>query len=173
MNRKTRIPNTRLNKFYDEEDFRLELDMATELIEGDMNFTVVLFRIDRVNTQVDDVYQEGNASDIRFKAPVELKVILNLSTSENKSYLPDGNMRYQDYGNLEFTLLKKQLEEKGIDISYGDMVGYSDYEDNFKYFTVFDDGKITSDNPSSHFGYKGYFRRIKCTNVDPNVFNGL
>jgi len=173
MNRKTRVPNSRLNKFYDEDDFRLELDMATELIEGDMNFNVVLFRIDRVNTQVDDVYQEGNASDIRFKSPVELKVILNLSTSENKSYLPDGNMRYQDYGNLEFTVLKKQLEEKNIDISYGDMVGYSDYEDNFKYFTVIDDGKITSDNPSSHFGYKGYFRRIKCTNVDSNVFNGI
>ena len=61
MERKTRIPNTRLNRFYDEEDFQLELDMATELIEGDMNFTVVLFRIDRVNTQVDDVYWESNS----------------------------------------------------------------------------------------------------------------
>lgn len=172
MERKTRIPNTRLNKFYDEDDFRLELDMATDLIEGDMNFTIVLFRIDRVNTQVDDVYWESNTSDIRFKAPVELKVILNLSSSESKSYSPNGNMMYKEYGNLEFTVLKKQLDEKGIDISYGDMVGYSDYEDNFKYFTVFDDGRINSDNPSSHFGYKGYFRKIKCTNVDPNIFNG-
>ena len=49
MERKTRIPNTRLNRFYDEEDFQLELDMATELIEGDMNFTVVLFRVDYKN----------------------------------------------------------------------------------------------------------------------------
>ena len=137
MERKTRIPNTRLNRFYDEEDFRLELDMATELIEGDMNFTVVLFRIDRVNTQVDDVYWESNPRDIRFKAPVELKVILNLANGENKSYSPNGNLRYQDYGTLEFTVLQKQLDEKNVEISYGDVIGYSDRENNFKYFTVF------------------------------------
>jgi hypothetical protein len=173
MERKTRIPNTRLNRFYDEEDFRLELDMATELIEEDMNFTVVLFRIDRVNTQVDDVYWESNTRDVRFKAPVELKVILNLSNGENKSYSPNGNLRYQDYGNLEFTVLQKQLDEKNVEVSYGDIVGYSDRENNFKYFSVFDDDIINSDNQSSHFGYKGYFRRIKCTNVDPNLFNGI
>ncbi len=173
MERKTRIPNTKLNRFYDEEDFRLELDMATELIEGDMNFTVVLFRIDRDNTQVDDVYWESNPRDIRFKAPVELKVILNLQNGENKSYSPNGNLRYQDYGNLEFTVLQKQLDEKGVEISYGDMVGYSDRQDNFKYFSVFDDDTINTDNASSQFGYSGYFRRIKCTNVDPNIFNGI
>ena len=147
--------------------------MATELIEGDMNFTVVLFRIDRVNTQVDDVYWESNPRDIRFKAPVELKVILNLANGENKSYSPNGNLRYQDYGNLEFTVLQKQLDEKGVEIGYGDIVGYSDRENNFKYFSVFDDDTINTDNPSTQYGYSGYFRRIKCTNVDPNVFNGL
>ena len=173
MERKTRIPNTRLNRFYDEEDFRLELDMATDLIEGDMNFTVVLFRIDRENTQVDDVYWESNSRDVRFKAPVELKVILDLENGENKSYSPNGNLRYQDYGTLEFTVLQKQLDEKNVEISYGDVIGYSDRENNFKYFTVFDDDTINTDNPSTHFGYSGYFRRIKCTNVDPNVFNGL
>ena len=173
MERKGRIPNTRLNRFYDEDDFNLELDMAAELIEGDMNFTVVLFRIDRVKTQVDDVYWEGNARDIRFIAPVELKVIVNLENGENKSYAPNGNLRYQDYGTLEFTVLQKQLDEKNIEISYGDVVGYADRENNFKYFTVFDDDTINTDNASSQFGYSGYFRRIKCANVDPNVFNGL
>lgn len=173
MERKTRIPNTRLNRFYDEEDFQLELDMATELIEGDMNFTVVLFRVDRVNTQMDDVYGESNVNDIRFLAPVELKVILNLENGENKSYSPNGNLRYQDYGNLEFTVLQKQLDEKNTEISYGDIVGYSDKQNNLKYFTVFDDDTINTDNPSTQFGYSGYFRRIKCTNVDPNVFKGV
>lgn len=173
MERKTRIPNTRLNRFYDEEDFQLELDMATELIEGDMNFTVVLFRIDRVNTQMDDVYMESNSSDIRFRAPVELKVILNLASGENKSYSPNGNLRYKDYGNLEFTVLQKQLDEKNVEINYGDIVGYSDKQNNFKYFTVFDNNTINSDNPSTQFGYSGYFRKVKCTNVDPNIFNGI
>jgi hypothetical protein len=173
MQRKTRIPNTRLNRFYDEEDFQLELDMATDLIEGDMNFTIVVFRIDRANTQSDDVYGESNLGDVRFMAPVELKVILNLENGENKSYSPNGNLRYQDYGNLEFTVLQKQLDEKNTEINYGDIVGYSDRENNFKYFSVFDDDTINTDNQSSHFGYRGYFRRIKCTNIDPNLVNGI
>ena len=167
------VPITRLGKFFGGEDFDLDIGMGQEWLEGDMNFTVVLFRIDRANTQVDDVYWESNSGDIRFKAPVELKVILNLENGENKSYSPNGNLRYQDYGNLEFTVLQKQLDEKTVEINYGDIVGYADKQNNFKYFTVFDDDTINSDNPSTQFGYSGYFRRIKCTNVDPNIFNGI
>jgi hypothetical protein len=147
--------------------------MASELIEGDANFTVVLYRIDRKHSNSSDIYGESNAKDTRFLPPVELKVLLSISEAENKTYGDVGTLRYQEYGNLTFNILNKQLEDKNIEISYGDIVGYSDREDNLKYFEVFDDGKINADNAHTQYGYKSFFTTVKCVTVDPDQFNGI
>jgi len=52
-----------------------------------------------------------------------------------------------------------------------DYIGYSDREDNIKYFTVTNDGKIFSDNAHTRLGYKGYYRTITCVTTDANEFN--
>lgn len=173
MNRNNKIPITRLSRYYDEIDFELDLDMAREVIEEDANFTVVLYRIDKVNSNNDDVYGESESREIRFLPPIELKVLPKLNESENKNYGENGSLRYQEYGNLDFTILNKQLELKGVDINYGDIVAYSDREDNLKYFEVFNDGKINSDNAKTQFGYKSFYRQINCVVVDPDQFNGI
>lgn len=56
MSSKKRLPINRMGKFYDYLDFGLENSMAREFIEGDLNFTVILFRIDRIKSQTDDTY---------------------------------------------------------------------------------------------------------------------
>ena len=60
----------------------------------------------------------------------------------------------------------------GIDISYGDYIGYPDKEDNIKYFTVSNDGKINSDNQKTRVGYSPYYRKITCVTADKDEFNG-
>lgn len=167
---KKRFPISRLHRFYDEIDFNLENEMAREYIEGDLNFTVVLFRVDRIESQTDDVYGEASTSEIRFHPPLEIKVRPMLEKSESKSY-SEGYGRYEDYGNFTFTVFVDHLEELGTDINYGDYIGYADREDNIKYFTVVDDGKIYSDNAHTRLGYRGYYRTIVCTTADENEFN--
>jgi hypothetical protein len=171
MSSKKRLPINRMGKFYDYLDFGLENDMAREYIEGDINFTVILFRVDRIKSQTDDVYGESDSEEIRFHPPVELKVRPNLEEAQNNSY-SEGYGRYEDYGNLIFTIFEDQLKELGIDISYGDYIGYPDKEDNIKYFTVSDDGKINSDNQKTRVGYKSYYRKITCVTADEDEFNG-
>ena len=173
MERKNRIPITRLSRFYDEVDFEMELDMAREVIEEDSNFTVILYRIDKINSTA-DIYGESEARQIRFLPPVELKVLPKLEDAENKVYDKNGGrLKYQEYGNFTFTIINKQMEDKGVEISYGDIVGYADREDNMKYYEVHDDGRINADNESTQFGYKSYFSTIRCVTVDPNQFNGI
>lgn len=171
MSSKKRLPINRMGKFYDYLDFGLENDMAREYIEGDINFTVILFRVDRIKSQTDDVYGESDSEEIRFHPPVELKVRPNLEEAQNNSY-SEGYGRYEDYGNLIFTVFEDQLKELGVDISYGDYIGYPDKEDNIKYFTVSDDGKINSDNQKTRVGYKSYYRKITCVTADEDEFNG-
>jgi hypothetical protein len=96
-------PITRLWKFYDETDFNLENDMSREFVEGDLNFTVVLFKVDRIKSQTDDVYGESSANEIVFHPPKELKVRPLLNEPESETY-SEGYGRYQDYGNFNFII---------------------------------------------------------------------
>jgi hypothetical protein len=56
MNNK--VPITRLGKFFGDNDFNLEIGMGQEWLIGDMNYTCVLYRVDRTKTKKDDVYGE-------------------------------------------------------------------------------------------------------------------
>ncbi len=171
MSSKKRLPINRMGKFYDYLDFGLENEMAREYLEGDINFTVILFRVDRIKSQTDDVYGESDSEEIRFHPPIELKVRPSLEESQSKSY-SEGYGRYEDYGNLVFTVFEDQLKELDVDISYGDYIGYPDKEDNIKYFTVSNDGKINSDNQKTRVGYRPYYRKITCVTADKDEFNG-
>ena len=166
---KRKFPINRMGKFFDEIDFGIENEMSREYVEGDLNIVVVLFQVDRKETPTDDVYGEANPHDIRFKAPKELRVKFHLDEGENKTY-SGGMNRYLDYGQLKFHIFQEQLDELSAEISYGDYIGYSDREDNIKYFTVSNDGKIFSDNAHTRIGYKGYYRTITCVTADPNEF---
>lgn len=166
---KKRFPINRMGKFYDEIDFGLENEMAREYLEGDLNIVVVLFQVDRKETQSDDVYNEASAQEIKFKAPKELRIKLVLDGAENKAYA-EGMNRYMDYGQLTFHIFQEQLDELSCDINYGDYIGFADREDNIKYFTVTNDGKIYSDNAHTRVGYKGYYRTITCVTADANEF---
>ena len=172
MSKKT--PINRMNKFYDEMDFGLENDMAREFFEGDLNTVVVLFQVDKIETSKssDDVYGEVDGDKVRFLPPKEINVRVTLEEASNDTY-SEGHVRYQDYGNLNFTVFTDHLFDLGVDISYGDFIGYSDSEDNIKYFTVVNDGRINSDNSHTRLGYKSYYRTVKCVTADPDEFKNL
>ena len=54
----SRVPITRIGKFFGAEDYSLDLSMGEEWLHGDMNFTLVLYRIDRIKTKTDNIYGE-------------------------------------------------------------------------------------------------------------------
>ena len=115
---KKKIPINRVDKFYSEEDFDMEIQMGREYLEGDLNFTVVLYRVDRDKTWTDDIYGEASAEEVRYHTPVEIKVLLNLEASEPKTYNPNGTMRFEEYGKLSLNVYVEQLQVLEVDISY-------------------------------------------------------
>jgi hypothetical protein len=80
-----KVPITRLGKFFGSEDFELDVDMGREWLEGDMNFTIVLYRVDRYKTKTDDVYGETVPDGIKFLPPVEFKGYVQILAPENKN----------------------------------------------------------------------------------------
>ncbi len=171
MDNKKITPITRINKFFSEEDFNLEISMGREAIEGDGNFTLILYRVDRQLTESDNVYGEASKDGIRFLPPVELKVIPLMAEPENKSYEKNGSLRYLQDGKLSFGIYDSQLTELKVSLSYGDYIGYPVTETEIRYFSVVNDGIKNFDNKHTIMGYKGAFRSVDCAPVDASEFS--
>lgn len=166
------VPITRLGKFFGGEDYTLDVGMGQEWLEGDMNFTVVLYRIDRYKTKTDDVYGEVLEDGIQFMAPIELKGYVQVLAPTNK-FLGSSRVEQLEPGNMKFSIYQKQLDDLGVDIFFGDYLGYYETESRVRYYTVSDDGKVVSDNKHTYGGYKPFYRTITATWVSDNEFRGL
>tara|TARA_R110000824_G_scaffold153953_1_gene325860 strand:- start:8677 stop:9192 length:516 start_codon:yes stop_codon:yes gene_type:complete len=167
-----KVPITRISKFFGSEDFNLEQEMGMEWLHGDMHFTLVLFRVDKKESDVDDVYGESGPEEIRYHAPVEFKALVEITDPQNKSYA-NGLVNQEEPGNLTFSVYMKHLNELNIDVSYGDYIGYLEKEDRMRYYVVTDDGRVTSDNAHTIGGYKAFYRTVKCSWVSENEFKGI
>jgi len=167
-------PINRNQMFFSKSDFELEIEIARDYLEQDMNQTIVLFEVDLSKTNVDDIYQEASKRNIRFKSPVEITVRYEISESETRSYDKTANKgMYVKPGILTFTVLNATLEEIKRDIKRGDYIGVQISPEEMIYYTVFDDGKVASyANTNTLYGVKPFYRQIKCNYVDPAEFEG-
>jgi hypothetical protein len=170
MNNK--VPITRIGKFFGAEDFKLEQDFGTEWLHGDMNFTLVLYRVDRYKTKTDSVYGETVSDGVKFLPPVEFKGYVQILPPENK-FVGTSRIDQFEPGNLKVSVYQRDLDNLEVDINFGDYIGYYETEDKVRYYTVNNDGRVTSDNKHTIGGYKPFYRSIIASPVMNNEFRGL
>jgi len=167
-----KVPITRLNKFFSEGDFNLEIEMGMEWQMGDMNFTVVLYRVDKERTNNDDVYGEAMSDGIQFLAPIEVKGLVKIEAPANSDY-GSSKLSQLEPGNMTFSVYQSHLDQLAIEISLGDYLAYYETEDRVRYYSVVNDGRVNSDMKHTYGGYKKYYRTIIAAPVTNNEFNGL
>ena len=168
MEKIKKVPITRLDKYFDEDAYNLQLEWAREYIEEEENFTVILYRVDKNKVNVDSVFFDTNGHEIKFKDPIELKVKYSIEDTENKTYndKDQQSLRFQQTGNLIFTIATQQLEELEVDIAFGDYIAVPVTETSFEYFEVVNNGKKNVDNSHTIFGYKPAFRTVTCVTAN-------
>lgn len=167
-----KVPITRLGKFFSDRDFGLDVSMGTEWLSGDMNFTLVLYRIDRMKTKTDDVYGETLKDGIKFLPPVEFKGYVQILQPENK-FLGNSKIDQVEPGNLKVGVYQNHLDELGVDINFGDYIGYYETESRVRYYTVNNDGRVVSDNKHNYAGTRPFYRSIIASAVMDNEFRGF
>jgi hypothetical protein len=137
-----------------------------------MNFTLVLYRVDRQKTNKDDVYGETLEDGVQFLAPVEFKGYVQIEAPTNTD-LGSSKLSQMEPGNLKVGVYQTQLDELGIDIQFGDYIGYYETESRVRYYSVVNDGRIYTDNKHTYAGYKRFYRSIIASPVNDNEFKGL
>jgi len=166
------VPITRLGKFFGAEDYSLDVDMGMEWLHGDMNFTVILYRVDRYKTKTDDVYGEVVEDGIKFLPPIELKGYVKIVAPTNQK-LGNSKLRQEEPGNMTFSIYQKELDQMNVDILLGDYLAYYETESRVRYYSVADDGRVVSDLKHTYAGYKPFYRTILATPVSQNDFKGI
>lgn len=167
-----KVPVTRLNKFFSEEDFDLDISMGEEWLVGDMNFTLVLYRVDRQRTNNDDVYGEALEDSIQYLPPVEFRGYVQIESPTNADY-GSSKLSQTEPGNIKIGVYQKELDNLEIEIAYGDYIGYYETESRVRYYSVVNDGRVVSDNKHTYGGYKPFYRSIIGAPVNKNEFNGI
>ena len=167
-----KLPVTRLSKFFSQEDFDLNIQIGQEYLSGDLNMTLVLYQVDRSRTDTDDVYAEVGKDQMKFKPPVEFKGLVQIANAENKSY-KTGLLRFLEPGNMMLSVYIKELTDLGVDIRFGDYIGYPESETKVRFYTVSNDGKVVADGKHKMFGYKPHYRTIICVPTQDNEFRGV
>jgi len=166
------VPITRLGKFFGGEDFALDIGMGEEWLEGDMNFTLVLYKVDKTKTKSDDVYGEALEDGIQFLPPVEFKGLVKILTPTNQ-LIGASRINQSEPGNLQVSVYQQTLDDLQINIDFGDYIGYYETEQRVRYYSVVDDGRVNSDNKHTYGGYKPFYRTILATYVTDNEFRGI
>lgn len=167
-----KVPITRLNKFFAEEDFALEIAMGQEWLNGDMNFTLVLYSVDQQRTIKDDVYGEVSANGVQFKAPVEFRASVRIEEPAN-NFLGGSRIVQNEPGNLVFSVYENELETLSVNIKLGDYIGYMINESEVKYYSVVNAAQPNYDNKHTYGGYKSFYFTYIATPVSTDEFNGI
>jgi hypothetical protein len=166
------VPITRIGKFFGADDYDLDINLGMEYTDGDLNMTVVLYRIDRKKTKKDDVYGEAPPDGIVFLPPIELKGVVQIVEPSLKQ-LGASKVEQKEPGNMKFSFYQKQLDDLKIELLKGDYLGYYITEEKVRYYSVIDDGIVNMDNKHTYAGYKPFYRTVTATFVNKDEFKGM
>ena len=164
---------TRNNLFYSQDEFDLEMMWLEDYIEGDTNQTIVVYQVDRVNTQINTVYQDSH-KDIHFYPPVEVPCLYEITDTQLKSYdNKTQNAVYALQGNLTAYINVNTFKKYEFDINRGDYIGVLVDNDKMYYWSVVNDGKLNFNNSNMVGAYRPGFRVITATPVTDEEFKAL
>lgn len=168
-----KFPISRNSLHFDENMFQMFGEWARDYTENHLNMKVILYQVDYIRTNSDDLYGETNTDEVKYKTPIELPCRYKIDQSANQSYMKkNNNARYKQVGNISFSVFEETLKEYKCDIKYGDLVGVVADNQTIIFFEVYDDGKSNFSNLETMFGYKRFYRNVKGSAIDESVFNG-
>lgn len=159
------------SRFFDKSDLNLEIEIGRDYLKSDIPATVLFYKIDYRKTKTHSLYGETRASEKVVLDPVELQVRFTVEDSEG-GFLRGGEISRHIAGDLIFTIYEEEINDKKVDIKRGDFIGLKNGKGKTQYYEIYDADTMNVANNRTIGGLESYFRKIKCSVVDKDVFNG-
>ena len=157
----------RLNGVLSDREFNYIQELQMEYFDKHLQQSIFLYKVDKQKTNPSTSFDEAAAEEIYFENPIEVPCIVELKPKENISYSENQTARYEEFGNLLFHVLELTLQQKNIEIDYGDYVSYF-IKNKHIYFAVSDNDFKNIANEKTFGGFEPAFKSVLCVPVEQN-----
>lgn len=164
----TDLENNRFGLFMTESSFNLEVEFGREYQKSDNPNIITLYRIDIIQTKTDDLYGETTASEKVFRPVVKLNASVVIEKG-NQEYMANSGIVKDKSGPLTARIYLKELEEKGVEISRGDIVAYNQSGELERYYEVVSANNVTDETEKTFAGMKPFWKKIVAVPVQSDV----
>lgn len=160
----------RYGLFMSENSFNVDVMFGRNYLKSDIVHQILLYRVNVIESQVDDLYGQARASDKKYLPPVYLDVMITVEGQEQKYYGDgQGGITRDDTGTLRFGIYLDELKEKNVEINRGDIVEYNMSGERDRYYEVENAQNVTDETEHTIAGFKPYWKRIKAVPVKEDI----
>jgi len=162
------LEQERYGLFMNENSFELDIQYGRDYLENDSPFKVTYYRIDVINTVVDELYGEAKPSDKKFFPPIQFSVMLDIDDGETKYFGEDGLPR-NDSGPLTFGIYLDEIKEKNTEILRGNYVSFNFSGEKERFYEITEADNVSDITSRSMGGFRPYWKKISAIPVKEDV----
>lgn len=166
----TNIEDNRMGLFMSENSFDLDVMYGRNYIQTDNAQTIILHKINIIETKSHSLYGQSKTKDKKFMTPVTLSVMITIEDGKQENYGGNlGGIARDDSGNISFGIYIKELEEKNIEVDRGDIIEYNMSGEKNRYYEVESANNVNDETKKTIGGFKPYWKRISGVPVKEDV----
>jgi len=162
------LEQERYGLFMSDNSFDLDIMYGREYLNSDSPFKVKYYRIDAINSKVDDIYGEAKPADKKFFAPIEFHVMLDVDDGETKYFGEDGLPR-NDSGPLTVGIYVDEIKEKQTEILRGNYLSFNFSGEKERFYEIMEADNVNDITSRSVGGFRPYWRKIVAIPVKEDV----
>ena len=164
------LENNRYGMFMTQNSFDLDVMYGRNYLKTDNVGEVIIHRINVIETKSHNLYGQTKAKDKKYMTPVRISVMVNVEEGKQENYgsNPGGIVR-DDTGIISFGVYLKELEEKNLDISRGDIVEYNMSGEKKRYYEVENANNVTDETKKTIGGFAPYWKRVTGVPVKEDI----
>jgi hypothetical protein len=164
------IQTDRYGMFMTDNSFDLDVMYGRNYLQTDNVNTIIIHRINVIESKSHALYGQAKPKDKKYLPPVKIFVMPNVEEGKQENYGGNpGGIARDDTGKLTFGVYLKELEEKNLEISRGDLAEYNFSGEQKRYYEVESANNVTDETKKSIGGFKPYWKQIVCVPVKEDV----
>lgn len=164
------LENQRYGLFMNENSFDLDVMYGEHYLETDVNYIVLLHKVNIIETKSHDLYGQARTSDKKYFPAVKISAMVDVEDNLFENYGDaESGLPRDDTGMLRVSVYINELERKQIDFDRGDIIEWNQSGTRSRYYDVVSSQNVYDSTSKTIAGFKPYWKQIKATPVKEDV----
>jgi hypothetical protein len=164
------LENQRYGLFMNENSFDLDVAYGEHYLEADVNYFILLHKVNIVESKSHDLYGQAKSKDKSFFPAVKLNAMIDVDDNKNEYYSGgEGGITRDDTGEIRVSVYLNELERKQIEVDRGDIVEWNQSGTRARFYEVQSAQNVVDSTSQTIAGFKPYWKQIMATPVKEDI----